>query len=73
MPKNIFLPCGSSAFFDHNSGISYRCEGCGMVVGSVGMPDECKQEAEKWDAWQKLGGSGWDYVNGGPEKVKQRA
>ena len=32
------LPCGGRAYWDDASGISYRCETCGAVVGSVGMP-----------------------------------
>ena len=71
MNKPIFLPCGGIAFFDIESGISYRCEVCCAVVGSIGQPQHCKDEAKKWDSWESLGGAGWDYSNGGPlEKVK---
>ena len=55
------LPCGGTAYFDESSGISYRCE-CGAVVGSIGMPQECKHEMDKWDLMKKLGGKGWDYL-----------
>ena len=55
------LPCGGVAYFDEDSGISYRCEMCGCVVGSVGQPQHCKDEMQKWDNWKKLGGKGWDY------------
>ena len=55
------LPCGGWAYFDTSSGISYRCEDCGAVVGSIGQPQHCKDEMAKWDNWQKLGGQGWDY------------
>lgn len=55
------LPCGGVASWDESSGISYRCEDCGAVVGSIGMPKSCKDEAEKWDNWEKLGGKAWDY------------
>lgn len=42
--KPIVLLCGSVAHFDHNSSsYSYRCDDCGAVVGSVGMPRECTQ------------------------------
>lgn len=54
------LPCGGTAYFDTSSGISYRCE-CGAVVGSVGMPQQCKDEMIKWENWAKLGGTDWDY------------
>lgn len=55
------LPCGGVAYYDETSGISYRCEDCGAVVGSIGMPDSCKNEADKWETWEKIGGKGWDY------------
>ena len=54
------LPCGSTAYFDDSSGISYRCE-CGAVVGSIGMPQRCQEERDKYETWEKLGGKGWDY------------
>lgn len=57
----IRLPCGGTAWFDHGSGCSYRCE-CGATVGSIGMPKRCKEEAEKWDVQKALGGEGWDYL-----------
>jgi hypothetical protein len=57
----MHLPCGGTAYFDEDSGISYRCELCGAVVGSIGQPQACKDEMKKWDAWEKLGGKGWDY------------
>ncbi len=56
------LPCGGTAYFDESSGISYRCE-CGAVVGSIGMPKVCKDEADKWHAREQLGGTGWDYFS----------
>ncbi len=56
----IKLPCGGIAHFDESSGISYRCE-CGSVVGSIGQPQWCKDEAQKYENWKKLGGKGWDY------------
>jgi len=59
----MYLPCGGTAYFDESSGISYRCE-CGSVVGSIGQPQSCKDEAAKWDNWEHLGGKGWDYFEG---------
>ncbi len=56
------LPCGGTAYFDESSGISYRCEDCMAVVGSIGMPQSCKDEAKKWEVWEALGGKGWDYL-----------
>ena len=64
------LPCGGTAYFDYESGISYRCTTCFAVVGSVGMPRSCKDDMDKYDSWNKLGGVGWDYKNGAPEKRK---
>lgn len=55
------LPCGGTAYFDESSGISYRCEDCGAVVGSIGQPEHCKDEMQKYDVWKTLGGKGWDY------------
>ena len=62
--QTMYLPCGGVAEFDHSSGISYRCEMCNAVVGSVGQPRSCKEEAKKWDAWKAIGGQGWDYNKG---------
>ena len=51
--------------FDESSGISYRCEDCMAVVGSIGQPRSCKEEAQKWDALKLLGSKQeWDYENG---------
>lgn len=55
------LPCGGTAYFDEESGISYRCLNCLAVVGSIGMPRICREEAEKWEIQKILGGEGWDY------------
>jgi hypothetical protein len=63
MSRHLHLPCGGIAHYDHGSGIGYRCE-CGAVVGSIGMPKQCSEEAEKWITIERLGGRGWDYVNG---------
>lgn len=56
----MHLPCGGTAYFDESSGISYRCE-CGAVVGSIGMPQSCRDEMEKYRVIETLGGKGWDY------------
>ena len=31
------------------------------VVGSIGQPKSCKDIAEKYENWAKLGGKDWDY------------
>jgi hypothetical protein len=62
--RPMYLPCGGTAYFDVDSGISYRCDTCNAVVGSIGMPGSCKDEAQKYDNWEKLGGKGWNYDTG---------
>jgi hypothetical protein len=64
----MHLPCGGVAEFDHSSGISYRCEMCGAVVGSMGQPRSCQEEAKKWEAYESAGMWKWDYNIG--ESVK---
>jgi hypothetical protein len=63
----MHLPCGGTAFWDESSGISYRCE-CGSVVGSIGQPQHCKEEAKKWEVYEEQGMWKWDYSKG--EAVK---
>ena len=65
--KPMHLPCGGRAVFDESSGISYRCEDCMAVVGSIGQPQRCKDAAQKYDNWEALGGQGWDYNKGEPK------
>lgn len=63
-PRPMHLPCGGTANFDESSGISYRCDDCMAVVGSVGQPQSCRDEMQKYENWQTLGGKGWDYIEG---------
>ena len=56
VPKPIVLLCGSKAYFDYGSGISYRCAECGATVGSVGMPSRCKELYEMEKVVDKLKG-----------------
>ena len=63
--QTMHLPCGGVAEFDHSSGISYRCEMCNAVVGSVGMPRSCQNEIAKYDVLKQLGSNvKWDYNKG---------
>lgn len=63
--KPLHLPCGATAYFDHDSGISYRCEECMAVVGSVGQPRQCQNAMKKYDVLRELGGQvQWDYEKG---------
>ncbi len=55
------LPCGGKATFCVEAGYGYRCMDCMAVVGSIGQPKRCKEEAEKYRNWEKLGGKGWNY------------
>jgi transcription initiation factor IIE alpha subunit len=63
-PEYIFLPCAALATFDEASEMGYRCMQCGAIVGSVGQPDRCKEEADKWKTLEAMGGRGWDYKLG---------
>lgn len=69
----LFLPCGGVAHFDHNSGCSYRCEDCMATVGSIGQPGRCREEADKWDAYAKVGLWRWNYETGKQESCTPRA
>jgi hypothetical protein len=31
------------------------------VVGSIGQPQECREEKNKYDLMKALGGKGWEY------------
>lgn len=62
VPVKQYQPCGGVALFD--GGWSYRCLDCLAVVGSMGQPSSCKEQAAKYENWQKLGGKGWDYDKG---------
>lgn len=46
-PVEINLPCGATAHFCYEAGYGYRCTSCNAVVGSVGMPRECKLALDK--------------------------
>jgi hypothetical protein len=61
-----YLPCGSRATFDHSNGMSYRCDDCMAIVGSIGMPGECRSEMDKYEKVLPALGSKvrWDYDNG---------
>ena len=37
---------------------------CGAVVGSIGQPRSCREEADKWEAYEKAGMWRWDYNKG---------
>lgn len=64
----LYLPCGGRAEFDEGAGYGHRCWDCMAVVGSIGQPQHCKDEAKKYDNWKQMGGKGWDYKRGCPEK-----
>ena len=62
--RPIFLPCNAHAIFDVPSEMGYRCTSCFAMVGSVGQPRQCVNEAQKWDNLEAMGGKGWDYKLG---------
>jgi hypothetical protein len=72
MSGTMYLPCGGEANFDYSSGISYRCEMCNAVIGSVGQPRRCQEEADKWAAYEKAGMWKWDYSKGEPANIKAK-
>ena len=43
-PYSIDLKCGNKGYFDRSSGCAYRCDSCFAVIGSVGQPNECRDE-----------------------------
>jgi hypothetical protein len=61
------LPCGGTAWLDpESSTYGFRCNRCFAVVGSIGQPRHCKDEADKWEVQKTLGGRGWNYQQGEP-------
>ena len=59
------LPCGGVAWLDpDSSSYGFRCDSCFAVVGSIGMPRDCKTEMDKWEVQKTLGGRGWNYQQG---------
>lgn len=36
------MNCGGVPLFDRDSGMSYRCNKCWAVIGSVSQPQHCK-------------------------------
>ena len=55
--KPLVLLCGATASFDTASGIAYRCNSCGAVVNSIGMPKRCKELYEMEKVIDKLKGT----------------
>jgi hypothetical protein len=41
------MKCGGTPLFDVDSGMSYRCDTCGSVIGSMAQPNECKEMNEE--------------------------
>jgi hypothetical protein len=41
---------------------------CFAMVGSIGQPQHCVDEATKWKNLERMGGQGWDHINGGLKK-----
>ena len=66
--SSIKLPCGSTAIWDSPSDMGYRCTSCYAMVGSIGQPKSCVDEANLYKMMEVLGAKGWDYATG---KVKE--
>ncbi len=58
VPRPLSLPCGSTAVFDRESGISHRCTSCFAVVGSMGMPRDCAALLKEHGCKEKEAGHG---------------
>ena len=52
----IDTACGNTASFDDGSGYGFRCDACGAVIGSIGMPRRCKDLYEMEEVVLKLKG-----------------
>lgn len=63
-PRYLRLPCGGHAVWDDESDMGYRCMDCYAMLGSIGQPQRCADEAQKWRNIEALGGKGWDYKTG---------
>ena len=61
MARGIKLPCGGVAVFDQESGCGHRCTTCFAMIGSVGQPRRCVENANKYSTIAALGGKDWDY------------
>ena len=60
--KPIYMPCGGTAYFDHSSGISYRCDTCFAVLGSIGMPQECREIYRKMELLDVIAGKKQEFT-----------
>ena len=52
----IDTACGNTASFDDGSGYGFRCDACGAVIGSIGMPRHCKDLYDMEEVVAKLKG-----------------
>jgi len=52
------LPCGGIPKFDNDSGYAYRCNVCGAVIGSIGIPRDCAEmvleKEQKEQVWKAI-------------------
>ncbi len=60
--KPIQMPCGGTAYFDEGAGYGYRCWDCMAVVGSIGMPQSCREEYRKTEILDILAGKQKGYT-----------
>lgn len=45
----VVLPCGGIGYWDYDSDSGYCCVYCFAVIGSAGMPSECKRLLDEED------------------------
>ena len=46
--RTVKAPCGNTAHYDPESSYpAWRCGRCFAVLGSIGMPDECREMQDK--------------------------
>lgn len=63
------MPCGGIPEFDDGSGYAYRCDQCGAVVGSIGMPSKCQSAL---DAQKSNGVDIYDAVKEARQSVSPK-
>lgn len=60
----LHLPCGGTAYFDEQSGYSYRCELCGATLGSIAQTQACNEADFAIETEGRRSGKKWNYKTG---------
>jgi ferredoxin len=53
-PADMETLCGQMAYFDKSCGTGFRCYTCNAMIGSIGMPKECKELYDMEDVILRL-------------------